>query len=157
VRLLLTAAATVPALTACSQPAKSPTQIADAPSPVTATNGSGAARSAGPGDGSPLAGIDPCALLPEDAATRLGLSGRSAKTIGEARVCRWRYEGATLRDSFTVGVEIFERRGLDDLISTDARTTTVGGRPAKTFTDSGYGTCGVSLAVGAAAIEQFLP
>jgi len=92
----------------------------------------------------PLAGVDPCTLVPAAALTRLRLADGASKTLGKARACQWRHEGATLRDSYTVSVEIYSTVGIDDLIADDARSTTVNGRPAKTASES-QGACVVSL------------
>ncbi|MFC0533679.1 DUF3558 family protein [Phytohabitans kaempferiae] len=148
---ILTAAALL-ALAGCggSAPSAAPpaTTVAtrDTPAPLSpSTSAPSPSEAAGQ-----LSDVDPCALLPEPAVARLGLTDATPKTLGQARVCRWRHEGTTLSDSFTVGVEIFERLGLDDLVATDIRATTVGDRPARSFTGPAGG-CGMSLGVGTTA------
>lgn len=97
---------------------------------------------------SPLAGVDPCGLLPAAFIKqhKLSLQSDGAEKIGRARVCRWRYEGTTLRESFTVGVEIFDDLGLDELVSDESSPTTVGGRPGRVFRQAALR--GVALGVG---------
>jgi hypothetical protein len=116
------------------------------PSTPTPAGTSPSAEASGESAADPLAGVDPCTLVPAAVLTRLHLEDQTSKTLGKARVCRWRYEGATLRDSYTVDVVIFSTVGIDDLIADDPRSTTVNGRPAKSASNSS-GACVVSLHV----------
>lgn len=95
-----------------------------------------------------LADVDPCTLVPADALQTLQLTGGEAKTLGEARVCRWRHDGATLNESFTVSVEIFETLGLADLVGTNIQQLPKIGSHDATSSVGPTGGCAVSLGVG---------
>jgi Protein of unknown function (DUF3558) len=97
-------------------------------------------------DQAPLATIDPCSLVSPQDEVALGLGQRSTKTVGQVRVCRWRHEGRTLRETFTVGVEMFEGWGLADLVAKNPKPGTIGGRRSVTATQAG-GNCRVGLEV----------
>lgn len=104
--------------------------------------------STGEEEPSGLADIDPCGLVDPAGLSSIGLTGGEGKTLGEARVCRYRHEGATLNESFTVSVEIFETRGLAEIVGTDIKDLPkIGGHDAKSFI-APAGSCGVSLGVG---------
>lgn len=97
-------------------------------------------------DPNPLAGLRPCALLSAGEARALGLAEERAERVGAVRVCRWRYEGATLTDSYTVGVELFEQYGLKDLIAPEVRPVRkLGAHRAAEFVGLADG-CGVAIA-----------
>lgn len=101
--------------------------------------------------GTPLADVDPCDLVSDAAATQLGLTGGTAETLGEARVCRWRLDGPTLNESFSVQVEIFEKRGLADIVGTNIQQLPpIGTHQAASFIGTAGG-CGVSVGVGESA------
>lgn len=63
----------------------------------------------------PDAGVQPCSLLSTQDAAALGLTGGQEGTTGGARDCRYRYEGTSIDDSYTVGVAIFDDLGFDDV------------------------------------------
>lgn len=94
--------------------------------------------------------VEPCDLLPASGAAQLGLTEGTATEIGQGRACRWRFEGATLDDSFTVDLVIYDERGIDDVTGTNIVPTTIGGHDAVTFNDA-TGGCIVSIAVGDAS------
>jgi Protein of unknown function (DUF3558) len=94
--------------------------------------------------GEPLPGVDPCALAPGAALARLQLANPRSKVVAGVRACRYRHDGATLADTYTVSVEILPRVGLHDLVGSDMRLMTINGRPAKGGFDT-TGACVVSL------------
>lgn len=98
--------------------------------------------------GGGLADVDPCGLVDAAGLSALGLTGGEEKTLGEARVCRYRHEGATLNESFTVSVEVFDSRGLADIVGTNVKQLPkIGSHDASSFTGP-TGGCGVSIGVG---------
>jgi hypothetical protein len=97
--------------------------------------------------GSPLADVAPCELLTEQGAAALGAGAGAEREVGEARTCRWRVEGATLDDSFTLDVALYEERGVGDVQGTNVARKTIGSHDAVTFTDP-TGLCVVSIATG---------
>ncbi|TDV40049.1 DUF3558 domain-containing protein [Actinophytocola oryzae] len=96
--------------------------------------------------GGGVADLQPCDILEPADVQGLQLTGGEEKEVSGARVCRYRYEGATLNDSFTVSVELFDGIGLDDLNVDDIQPMKVGGHDGASFTDPGGG-CGVSIGV----------
>lgn len=102
-----------------------------------------------PRDGG-LAALRPCELVDEAALASLGLTGGTEDTVGAAIVCRYRHDGPTLTESFTVSVEQFPTAGLADLLDVVGdgaqRRPKIGSHDAVSFVD-GAGVCGVSLGV----------
>lgn len=96
---------------------------------------------------SPLADIAPCALLTREGATALKVGAGLEREVGEARTCRYRVEGATLDDSFTLDLGLYDERGIDDVSGTNIQPKTIGSHDAVTFTDA-TGGCIVSIATG---------
>lgn len=96
-----------------------------------------------------LADVDPCGLVDQAGLASLGLTGGEGKEIGGARVCRYRHDGASLNESFTVSVEVFDSNGIADLAenTTVQELPKVGAHDAVSFVDEA-GVCGVSLGVG---------
>ena len=95
-----------------------------------------------------LADVDPCGLVDAAGLSELGLTGGEEKTVGEARVCRYRFDGPTLNESYTVSVELFDGRGLTDIVGTNIKQLPkVGSHDASSFTGP-TGGCGVSIGVG---------
>lgn len=95
-----------------------------------------------------LADVDPCGLLDQAGLTSLGLTGGEAKTLGQARVCRYRHDGPTLNESFTVSVEVFDTLGLDDIVGANIQQLPkIGAHDAVSYIGPAGG-CGVSLGVG---------
>ena len=98
--------------------------------------------------GGGLADVDPCGLVDAAGLSALGLTGGEEKTLGEARVCRYRHDGATLNESFTVSVEVFDSRGLADIVGTNVKQLPkIGSHDASSFIGP-TGGCGVSIGVG---------
>lgn len=96
---------------------------------------------------SPLADVKPCDLLTTQGATALKVDAGQERQVGEARTCRWRVEGATLDDSFTLDLGLYDERGIDDVSGTNIQQKTIGSHDAVTFTDA-TGGCIVSIATG---------
>ncbi len=69
---------------------------------------------------SPFADRKPCTLLSPSGATELGVSGQQGneEKVGSARRCTWRITGATIRDSFNIGVGLWDTVGVKDLPGT---------------------------------------
>ncbi|MET8798026.1 DUF3558 family protein [Nocardia sp. NPDC004568] len=112
-----------------------------------ATPSSSEAATGRPPDGSGLATLRPCELVDGPGLASLGLTDGKEKKIGAATVCRYRHEGPTLTESYTVSVEIFPTRGLDDIVGEDIQPVQmVGGHEAVTFFAPSGG-CGVGLGV----------
>jgi hypothetical protein len=156
--LLAAAAALLVLLTGCSeQTGGTPTGegggITDYEPPPSSTDpdaptGSGEPSTGGE-DPSGLADVDPCGLVDQSGLASLGLTGGEEKEIGGARVCRWRHDGATLNESFTVSVEVFDSNGIADLAENTEvqQLPKVGSHDAVSFVDAA-GVCGVSVGVG---------
>ncbi len=108
--------------------------------------------STGGDEPSGLADVDPCGLVDQAGLGSLGLTGGEEKEVGAARVCRYRHEGASLNESFTVSVEVFAENGITDLAkdTTIQQLPQVGSHEAVSFVDVA-GVCGVSLGVGEGA------
>ena len=154
--LLVTAAALVVLLSGCSEQTQGNPTAGDGgttPDRTTTTEPTGSSEPSGGGDEpSPIADLQPCDLVDQAALTSLGLTGGEEDSVGSARSCRWRHEGATLDDSFTVSVELFDDEGAADLAETTdvKQVPDVGAHKAVSFVDAA-GVCGVSLAVGDSA------
>jgi len=151
--LLAAAAALLVLLSGCSeQTGGSPTPSGDTIDRTITTDPEEPTGSSEPSTGEEepagLADVDPCGLVDQAALGSLGLTGGEEKTLGEARVCRYRYDGPTLNESFTVSVELFDTRGLDDIVGTNVQQLPkVGAHDAASFIGP-TGSCGVSLGVG---------
>lgn len=105
--------------------------------------------STGGDEPSGLADVDPCGLVDQAGLDSLGLTGGEEKEVGGARVCRYRHDGASLDESFTVSVEVFDSNGIADLAENTnvQQLPKVGAHDAVSFVDAA-GVCGVSLGVG---------
>ncbi|MFC4858823.1 DUF3558 domain-containing protein [Actinophytocola glycyrrhizae] len=159
---LAASAALVVLLSGCSEPTEgNPTAGGDTGGETTADRTIGTDPDAptdssqpptsGGDDPSGLADLDPCGLVDQAGLTSLGLTGGEEKTLGEARVCRYRHDGPTLNESFTVSVELFDTRGLDDIVGSNVQQLPkIGAHDAASFVGP-TGSCGVSLAVGDSA------
>lgn len=151
-RLLVLAALTAVALAGCAEKTSGsavPTSVDERPTePMSEPPPS--SETSEPSDGG-LVDVDPCELVPADALQTLGLTGGEAKTLGEARVCRWRHDGATLDESFTVSVEVFDTRGLADIVGTNIQQLPKIGTHDATSSVGPTGGCAISLGVGASS------
>lgn len=155
--LLAAVAALVVLLSGCAeQTAGNPTggdTTGTAPPPAITTDPDAPTASSEPSTGgdepSGLADVDPCGLVDQAGLDSLGLTGGEEKEVGGARVCRYRHDGATLNESFTVSVEVFDSNGIADLAesTTVQELPKVGTHEAVSFVDAA-GVCGVSLGVG---------
>ncbi|HEX4815692.1 MAG TPA: DUF3558 domain-containing protein [Nonomuraea sp.] len=135
-------------LTGCSLTAQGGMSPSDAPVTPTATAEDTATGSTASPEPVGVGGLRPCDVLDQSDLAALKLTGGTEKTIGTARVCRYRREGATLKVSFTVSVELFDTYALADLnASSVQRLPRIGDHEAVRFTGVG-GSCGVSLGVG---------
>jgi hypothetical protein len=131
-------------LASCSPTLTSPEDPRAAPSP----DAPAAASTPSPSPADAFAGVDPCALVPQGAGARLGLTDPREKQVGEARVCRFRIDGATLRTSYTVGIELLPAHGLDDIVAARIeQLSDIGRHPAVRFEGAGGG-CAIALGVG---------
>lgn len=156
--LLAAAAALLVLLSGCSEQTQgTPTAGGDptgtAGPPSITTDPDAPTESSEPSTGgeepSGLADVDPCGLVDQTGLDSLGLTGGEEKEIGGARVCRYRHDGASIDESFTVSVEVFDSNGIADLAeNTDVQQLPkVGAHDAVSFVDAA-GVCGVSLGVG---------
>lgn len=154
-RLLVPALVLVIGLAGCSEKTPGTALPGDDPTTTTtttedeATSESPSSTEAGGGD-SPLADVAPCALLLPDGAAALKAGAGEEREVGEARTCRWRVEGATLNDSFTLDLALYDERGLGDVQGTNVQQKTIGSHDAVTFTDP-TGLCVVSIGAGDSA------
>jgi hypothetical protein len=130
--------------TVVTQGAAGPAEPAASTGPATEVPTTGA-RPATPG----LADVQPCELVDGAGLSALGLTGGGELRLGGARVCEWRYEGATLSESYTVAVALWDDQSLDDLQAPGIEPVPdIGSHRAVRFTDAA-GACGIGLAVGA--------
>jgi hypothetical protein len=94
-----------------------------------------------------IADLQPCAVLDDADLTALGLTSGEEKDVGSARVCRYRHDGASLAETFTVSIELFDSLGLADLNASDIQQLPkIGSHDAASFVDPSGG-CGVSIGV----------
>ena len=153
--LLAAAAALVVLLSGCSEQTQGNPTAGDNTTPdrTITTEPDAPTGSSEPSTGgdepSALADLQPCDLVDQAGLSALGLTGGEEDSVGSARSCRWRHEGATLDDSFTVSVELFDDEGFTDLAENTQveELPKVGAHDAVSFVDAA-GVCGVSLAVG---------
>lgn len=146
---LATAAALLVLLAGCSEPTAGNPSAGDEPTGTeqTTTEESTESSTEPPSEDNGLAAVQPCDLADESARSGLGLTGGEEKKFGEARVCVFRKEGATLNESYTVQVEIFENRGFADIVASDVQQLPeIGDHSAVRFTGT-TGGCAVSLGV----------
>ncbi|WP_158602813.1 DUF3558 family protein [Jiangella rhizosphaerae] len=125
------------------------TSASPAPTATDPASEPPAATTTAPADQSPLEALRPCEVVDAAGLASLGLTGGEEKSIGQARVCRYRFEGPTLNETFTVSVELFDTYGLADIVTTDSEIQPlppIGGHEARTFTEA-TGGCVVSLGV----------
>ena len=120
-----------------SEESSTPTSGSERPTRSTSTS------RADSGTG-PLTGIDPCSLLPESAASQLGLGQGASRDILGSPACRWVVSG-----SHTTDVVIFDDLGLKDLVATGGRQDLppIGGRQAVQSFGAGGNTCAITLDV----------
>lgn len=148
------AAALLVLLAGCSQStAGSPSAVGPA-LPTTespSTVASASASRSGETGGDDIGSLRPCDLVDDAGLSILSLTGGTERTLGEARVCRWRHEGASIDDSFTLAVAIYENLGLADIVGTSIQTLpNIGSHQAASFI-APAGSCGVGLGLAAKA------
>lgn len=101
-----------------------------------------------PGTEGGIAELQPCEVLDAADLSALQLTGGEELKLGGARVCEYRREGATINESFTVGLGILDDQGLDDLNApTIEPLPKIGSHEAVSFVDE-IGNCGVAIGVG---------
>lgn len=150
--LLLPVVVAVLGLAGCAEETAGTARPGPTSDPTTTTTTSEQAGPATSSEEEPggLTDVEPCDLLPAAGATALGLTEGTANDIGAGRGCRWRFEGASLDDSFTVDLVLYDELGIADVVGTELAPTTIGGHDAVRFKDS-TGGCIVSIAVGDAS------
>ncbi len=79
----------------------------------------------------------------------LGVTGEPKEgTSKSVPSCQWRVNKASVTDSYTIGVGIYERRGLKDIVADGEITKQqVGSRQAAQYLGEGGGHCAVALEV----------
>jgi hypothetical protein len=93
------------------------------------------------------ADLDPCTLIDSADVAALALTDQEEKTVGQSKVCQWRHEGASIDDSYTVALAVFDGVGLADIVGTDIKPLpNIGSHEAATYTGT-TGGCGVSLGI----------
>lgn len=106
----------------------------EAPPPLP-TGGGGSTGTTGTETAdSPLAGVDPCSLMTDQAAAAVGIDDISAgqtEDVGSAENCVWQVEKATAAESYDVVLSVYADVGLKDLPDDiDKQPITVGDREA---------------------------
>jgi hypothetical protein len=145
--LLLSVAAAVFGLAGCAEETSGSARPNPTSDPTTAATEQSEETTTTEEQAGGLADVEPCDLLPASGATQLGLTEGTETSIGQGRTCRWRFEGTTLDDSFTVDLVLHDERGIDEVVGTNITPITIGGHDAVRFNDS-TGGCIVSIAVG---------
>ncbi len=141
------AAAAVLGLAGCAEQTSGTARPDPTSDPTTTTTSEQEETTTSAEESGGLTDVEPCDLLPASAATALGLTEATANDVGQGRGCRWRFEGATLDDSFTVDLVLYDERGISEVVGTEIVPATIGGHEAVRFKDS-TGGCIVSIAVG---------
>jgi hypothetical protein len=106
--------------------------------------------SGGQPSGVDVGALKPCDVLDSADLQALQLTGGEERESNGARACRYRHEGATLNDTLTVSVELFDSLGLDDLNTDNIQKMNVGDHEGASWTDP-LGACGVSIGVTASS------
>lgn len=97
--------------------------------------------------GGEVADLKPCDILQPADLQELKLTGGEEKEVAGIHTCRYRYEGATLEDTFNLGVDLFPDQGLTQLNADNVKPLPkIGDHEAASWTDPA-GACGVSLGV----------
>jgi hypothetical protein len=151
--LAVSVAALLILLVGCSEQLQGSPSPGDAPANQSTTEQTteAATTSSPPAGNAGIAGLQPCELVDGAALSALDLTSGVQKTVGGIRVCRYQLDGATLNETFTVSVELFDNQGLANLSAENVQSLPdIGTHEAASFSDA-TGTCGVSLGVGAAS------
>jgi hypothetical protein len=140
--------------TACSDSTAGTPTASSTPNTATerpSTTGSSTSTKTSESADNKLQGVDPCDLLTASAAATLGVTGQpeTEDTADDpSRLCNWRVRKDTIADSYTLGVVVFEKLGLKDVIAEGAITPlTIGSHQAGQSLHGQGGTCSVTLAV----------
>lgn len=139
--LALSACSTITTGTASLGSASSRPQIpTDQPGPATSE-----VTSSSPTIPSPLAGIDPCSVVPPATVTQFGATGPDEqKKLGIARYCSWKPPG---RPGFAIA--FFDTAGLKDATGQGPQTSvTVGTGKHDAIEQDRGGVCAVTIAMG---------
>lgn len=153
-RMLLVVAALALTLTACSDKTTGEPSAASPgsePASTTTTKKNGTSPTSTSDTSSPLAAVKPCDLLDSAAMSTLGITkpGQEDK-IGKARGCQWRVDRASIADSYTFDIALFESLGIADVVGDgNPKPLTVGSRKAvQTLRGQNQG-CAISIEVTA--------
>jgi uncharacterized protein DUF3558 len=126
-------------------PGGEPDSTGTSSTPSTSSAGTSTSEPDG-GDG--LAAIEPCGILDQSDLGAMQLTGGNEVKLGSARTCDYRREGATLNESFTVSLALWDNQGLDKLNApTKQQLPDIGSHKAFSFVDAG-GVCGTAIGVG---------
>lgn len=141
-------AALLLALAGCSQSTEGNPTAVDTPTSQeqTTTSEEPTTKSSEPAGGDGLAAVEPCDLLDEGDLAALQLTLEGEKTSG-TRGCNYRREGATINESFAVGISLYDDEGLEDLNAENIQPLPkIGNHEAASFTELS-GDCGISIVV----------
>jgi hypothetical protein len=146
-RHVVAVAALLVLLAGCSEKTQGSPSPGDEPADPTTGQTTEETTTTEPGaDG--LATVQPCDLLDATGVASLQLTGGEELSLGGARVCEYRREGATLNESFTVAVALWDNQGLDALNASGVQQLPdIGSHKAVSFVDAA-GSCGVGIGVG---------
>lgn len=128
----------------CSTTGGSPTA---APTTTAQDTSAGSPTSNAAGD--PLAAVDPCTLLDPAIVSENQLQpGQSGNQSG-SRFCRWDKNADASTSGYTIGINIYDHAGLDQLNTTEFAVTdyAVGKHQGRMAKDTSGGTCLVSIGV----------
>jgi hypothetical protein len=136
-------------LAGCAESTEGSPSPGDEPSSTTTTGTTSAETSTSePAGGDGLAAIKPCEILDQADLGAMQLTGGNEVKLGSARTCDYRREGATLNESFTVSLALWDNQGLDKLNApTKQPLPDIGSHRAVSFVDAA-GVCGTAIGVG---------
>lgn len=85
--------------------------------------------------------------------TSLGVTGEPKEgTLKSIPSCQWRVDKGSITDSYTIGVALYERRGLKDVVASgQIQKIQVGSRQAAQYLGEGGAHCAVALEVSASS------
>ncbi|OLR92052.1 DUF3558 family protein [Actinokineospora bangkokensis] len=120
--------------------------------PTTAGPGTGApgAPPTSPGAATPLADLDPCAVLSDTARADLGVDGApQPQRSASGRLCRWLvHDDPAVPDGYALGVSVFPGLGLDQVVASSGKAQlTIGTRRAVRSLRAGGSVCAVSVEI----------
>jgi hypothetical protein len=134
-------------LAGCAQSTQGSPTPGGSTNPATATEDTSTTEAPPSSTSAGVASLQPCEILDQADLTTLQLTGGEQKKVGSARVCRYQRDGATLNETYTVSVELYDNQGLTQLNADVQPLPPIGGHDAVRYTNA-TGTCGVSLGVG---------